>query len=88
MHNVSVPDVEVVISIEGDTFATFQFYKTERAPHDWETTGTINHPDGSTAMRAVLLACVGELDKGGWELFTFEAESGSTEDDQPQLPWN
>lgn len=88
MSNVSVPEVKVAIAIDGEEMATFNFARTDRNPQNWEVTAAINHRDAKSAIRACLLACVAELAEGVWESFTFEAESGSAEDDQLQLPWS
>jgi len=85
MGNVSVSEVKVVVAIDGEEMATFEFNRTDRNPQNWEVTAAINHRDAKSAMRACLLACVAELAEGIWEPYTFEAESDSSTDDQPQL---
>ena len=87
MSNVRIPDVAVEIVVAGDAICRFDFHNTSRAPERWEITGAIYSRDARQAVRAVLLACLGELTNGAWENFDFAPEGGGTADDQLELPF-
>lgn len=88
MDNVRVPDIKVKVSVEDQDICVIEFRQTHRAPAAWEITGAIYSADAREAVRSCFLACLAELNSGSWESYTFEAEGGNPQDDQPQLPWN
>lgn len=87
MSNVRVPQVKVSVAVEGSEIARFEFNRTERSTQDWEITAALIDRDCKQAVRACLLASVSELSADGWEAYTFEPESGNSEDDQLELPF-
>lgn len=88
MKDVLVPEVKVSVALDGEEVARFGFARTNRNPQEWDITAALDYADSKQAMRAILLACVAELQAGSWEPYTFVPEGDGTTDDQLQLPWS